>query len=287
MRSLKRLNMKDKEFNKGENLASIINNNVYLREFTFSETRIKTEENLEIEIADNIVWIDDILLLIQVKTRGGRHSIEANSKWFRNKILKKAKNQIRDTLTIISEGSNITLENNRGVRIELRDLPIGKHKSIILYSLEGELDLELYGVKFIESSTAGLVHVFDIEIYGLLCSYLMTPIEINDYLGFREDVLENFRPDISIIPEKTILGLFFSGEDTNVITDKYDRFVDELDEDYNDYNLNDLLLPYFDRLILNKNDTDYLFIIKEIMKLNRFGRKEFKLRYERMIDYSK
>ena len=44
-----------------ENIISIINSNVFFKEFTFSKNDFKeldTKQNLE--FADNVVWLDDI-----------------------------------------------------------------------------------------------------------------------------------------------------------------------------------------------------------------------------------
>ncbi len=79
-----------------ENLISTVNTNVFFREFTFSKNDFKDiDSKQELEFADNVVWLEDIFLIFQIKEKGIDTS--DNNKWFQNKILNKAVKQIKST----------------------------------------------------------------------------------------------------------------------------------------------------------------------------------------------
>ncbi|NEW81933.1 MAG: hypothetical protein GZ094_06175 [Mariniphaga sp.] len=66
-----------------------LNSNFFFKEFTFSSNKFKVDEKgEELELADNVVWLDDLLMIIQVKERN--KSVNSNiENWFKNKFLKK------------------------------------------------------------------------------------------------------------------------------------------------------------------------------------------------------
>ncbi len=85
------------ELNIAEEYVKIVNNNIFLREFTFTKNELKKDDKQKIELADNIVWLDEILFLIQIKWRNPKSTgkKEDESKWFKNKVLSKAKKNWR------------------------------------------------------------------------------------------------------------------------------------------------------------------------------------------------
>lgn len=75
-----------------EDLVTRISSNVFYKEFTFHKNNFITPRGQK-ELADNVLWIDDLLFLIQVKERNAsevKTTVEEN-KWFENTVLKKAK----------------------------------------------------------------------------------------------------------------------------------------------------------------------------------------------------
>ena len=44
---------------KSESQLSAINQDVFFKEFTFSKNDFKIEDKSELELADNLVWLDD------------------------------------------------------------------------------------------------------------------------------------------------------------------------------------------------------------------------------------
>ena len=54
--------------NESERIVTSISSNVFFKEFTFDKTQFKSKDG-ELELADNVLWLDDLLFVIQVKER--------------------------------------------------------------------------------------------------------------------------------------------------------------------------------------------------------------------------
>src|SRR5438105_1983864 len=98
-----------------EQRIAAIARTIFLPEFSFAANRFQVEKDGEVELADHVVWVDDLLIAIQMKERQADLH-EGN--WFENKV-KKATKQVRDTLSFLSKYDAIVLENQRGHRFRL------------------------------------------------------------------------------------------------------------------------------------------------------------------------
>jgi hypothetical protein len=72
-----------------------LNELYFFREFTFSKNTFRPTANAELELADNIVWLDQILLIYQLKERNAAAAStpDAEQRWFKQKVLGKANRQ--------------------------------------------------------------------------------------------------------------------------------------------------------------------------------------------------
>lgn len=86
-----------------EDAVGHLNSDYFFREFTFSSNTFKPNPNAELELADKVVWLDDLLILFQVKERNAPPSStpEKERNWFEDEILRKATRQIRDTMSYL------------------------------------------------------------------------------------------------------------------------------------------------------------------------------------------
>ena len=87
---------------KTEKIVAEINTSVFFREFTFSRnnfTELNSKQKLE--FADNVVWLDDIFFIYQIKDRSDLNGSSSN--WFENAVLTKAVRQIKSTLRYLNE----------------------------------------------------------------------------------------------------------------------------------------------------------------------------------------
>ena len=69
---------------------SKLNKHFFYKEFTFSNTNFKPTPSDEFELADNIIWLDDMLVIFQLKERfaPNNHDSDSERKWFNLKSCK-------------------------------------------------------------------------------------------------------------------------------------------------------------------------------------------------------
>ena len=140
-----------------EDLVTRISSNVFYKEFTFHKNNFITPHGQK-ELADNVLWIDDLLFLIQVKERNAsevKTTVEEN-KWFENTVLKKAKNQIKDSLSFFSLYDEIKLKNVRNHIIDIAKAGTTTTNKIIIYKPNSlMLSNKNKSLKFCQSSVYG------------------------------------------------------------------------------------------------------------------------------------
>lgn len=103
-----------KQYGKGfknaleEHLAAL-NANVFWREFSFSKNEFFPSPAEPSELADHIVWIEDLLIAYQLKERtaGPRATAHTERKWFERKVLGDATRQVRDTLRYLEDRKSV------------------------------------------------------------------------------------------------------------------------------------------------------------------------------------
>jgi hypothetical protein len=94
---------------KFEGVLGKLNESYFFREFTFSTNLFKPDRRTELELADAVVWLDDFLIVIQVKERyaafGATPADEEN--WFMTEVLGKAVTQVGNTLKYLQTCDSI------------------------------------------------------------------------------------------------------------------------------------------------------------------------------------
>ena len=61
-----------------------LNEHFFFKEFTYSTNTFRPSPSTELELADNVVWLDDMLIIIQLKEREriSKTSPDREAKWF-------------------------------------------------------------------------------------------------------------------------------------------------------------------------------------------------------------
>lgn len=74
-----------------------INQDFFLKEFSFSKNEFTPSQSSELQFSDHVIWLDDLLITFQIKERNISriHSKETEISWFRKKVIGKAIEQIR------------------------------------------------------------------------------------------------------------------------------------------------------------------------------------------------
>lgn len=169
-----------------EKFISELNSTFFFKEFTYSSTTFKFDEKgQELELADNVVWLDDFLLISQIKERND--SVKSNiENWFKSKVLRKAVKQIKDTISYFEIYDKIAIPNENGHVLNVSEARKVKPNKLIIYAPKVPFPEKLRFQKFYKSKEIGNVHLFHIEDYLWICKYLITPFEIREFLDFRE-----------------------------------------------------------------------------------------------------
>src|SRR5271156_6606742 len=94
-------------------ISQELHNLLFLEEFVFSRNKFTPPASSELELADAVVLLGDVLLIFQIKERlvDRRASVSAEQKWFKKKVLGEATKQVRDTLNYLQAYSEILIPN--------------------------------------------------------------------------------------------------------------------------------------------------------------------------------
>ena len=206
-----------------ENIVTKISANVFYKEFTFDKNEFYGEDGQK-ELADTILWLRDLLFIIQVKERTQteiKSEIEEDN-WFENTILRKAKSQIVNSIGYLNKYKEIKIKNVRNHSVNISYANITGINKVIVYMSNGSpISSEYKSMKFYESAKAGNIHIFSIEDYLSVCKFLITPTELDEYLKFRERIYIKHKKLITLYPEQYVLGHFLSTNDESIIQEKY------------------------------------------------------------------
>ncbi|MER8880003.1 hypothetical protein [Mesorhizobium sp. M0684] len=100
-----------------EEFTSHLNATTFWKEFTFSETRFFPRPKQQVELANGMVKIGSLAMVFQLKERAEETSDpEAERQWFPRKVLRKATDQIKDTVRYLAEHEEIRLTNAQATR---------------------------------------------------------------------------------------------------------------------------------------------------------------------------
>lgn len=272
---------------KSENIITKISSNIFFKEFTFDKNSFCVEGDSK-ELADHILWLDNLLFLIQVKERNvdDIKSEKEENEWFQNKVIKKAKNQINDSVNFLKKHTKINIKNIRNHTFSISSSNLDEINKIIIYMPNSSLISDKNkSIKFYESKVSGNIHIFNIETYYWVCRLLTTPTELDEYLKFRERIYLKHKEIIQLYPEQYILAHFVNTPDESIIQENYIDTLSKLENDIADYDMSNMLNAFPKKIHPGnkKESTDYYLIIREIAKLKRYELKNFKERFTKII----
>lgn len=271
-----------------EEFLSGINANIFLREFSFNKNKFNLNPQEEVQFADHVIWIDDLLLIFQLKERESDiDSTNTNdARWFKKKVLGKATKQIRDSLNYLNKQNNIPIKNQWDDLFVLNPQDISTIIKIVVYLSPENPSEELKNIKYHKSSTAGFIHVLPMSDYFGICSTLFTPTEIKKYFLFREKLFTDWSQETKVF-ESAIVGQFLYGEfdacPSNQYLQYYKAFINKVDE----FNINDFLQQFrehIDHVVGSLERNDYYRILAEFSKLTRTELSEVKARILLCLD---
>ncbi|MBT2333201.1 hypothetical protein J7E49_04685 [Variovorax paradoxus] len=262
----------------------------FFKEFVYSKTTFHPNPQQEVELADNILWLGDLLLAFQLKEREPvEGATEASERrWFQKKVLGQATRQIRDTLRYLQEQPSIALTNHRGHELELSFDSIASFHKLVVYFPSKDLPKDCLNVKSHVSRTAGLVHIMPAHDYIGVARTLLTPAELADYLDFRAELIERWPDQTSTVTEQAILGQYLHGDSTVEPGIDHLGYLKSLEQDDDDWDMSGVIEQFADRLTANENaPTEYYNVIVELALLKRNELREFRERFQLSIEKSR
>lgn len=265
-----------------EDRISQINESLFFKEFSFSKNKFSPPQSSELEFADHVIWLDDLLITFQLKERvlSGIPTEQTEINWFNKKVIKKATKQIRDTLSYLNTHEEIKIANERNHTFNVASRNISKRIHIVSYSPHDLLPEEYRTKKFHLSSTADcFIHLIPDYDYQEMCKTFITPAEIGEYLEFRKEISTKHEDKVNALPENAIIGQFLYGDFKSDPDIDFVKYLVAFNQRLEEFDFSHILKIFADRIVTATNPHDYYQILKELAKLNRTELKEFKSRY--------
>lgn len=268
-----------------EGFLGKLNESYFFREFTFSTNTFRPDKRTELELADAVVWLDDFLIVVQVKERyavfGATSTDEEN--WFQSEVLGRAVTQIGNTLRYLRSYDSIELANNQGHTFNLAHAKEKRTHKLVIYHPNENLPESCTTQKFHENATEGVVHIIRSNDYLGILETLITPVEVEQYLSFREELIKRWGNVVCDVTEQALVGQFLRNLPEERPSPNFIEWLAVLQQRAGDTDKWDIsrIIHLFPerRNTPEKSPTDYYEILKELAKLNRTDMEMFKERF--------
>ncbi|MBL8587483.1 MAG: hypothetical protein JNK46_03045 [Methylobacteriaceae bacterium] len=268
-----------------EDFAANLNITTFWQEFTFHQTRFRPRPAEQVELADGIVKFGSFAIIFQMKERTQEtNDPEVERRWFQRKVLRKAKDQIKSTLSYLSKNSNITIDNDRGHSITLDFSNVSIVRKIILFKGGRHLPRYCFMKKRIVSAEAKFIHILEIEDYFGIIEKLRVPYDVIEYLEYREKIISFSKGDL-ICDEADIMAGFLSDMEMPQPNskEKLRNFV----QDIQSFDISGIIRNLHDHIVVAGADTSYYRILEQFACVPRSIWREFKTRLVICIDACK
>lgn len=258
-----------------------LNSDCFFREFTFSSNTFSPIPSQELELADKIVWLGDLMMVYQLKQRvvETETAPDKERQWFERVVMDSGTRQIRDTLSYLKQYPKIELKNGRGDTFDFATATATPHKLVIYYS-HPMLPEDCLLQKYHYSKTAGIIHVLHAQDYSEILDTLVTPVEIWEYFGYREKLATRFQQGVEKVSEKALLGHYLRNLPEEEPRSEFEIFVDRVSEQDKDWDIAHMIRVFKKRVNTPGTlpETEYK-VLKALAKLYRTEMAEFKKRF--------
>lgn len=213
--------------NNSEKLLSSFSEDFFYKELVYADLKFVPEGGTEIELADLIINLEDVILAIQLKERNEKDRTQdknVEEKWLKKKC-KKAKEQIKDTILFINN-EKVSFANARG-----KETKINPNAEIVPLVVFENVSISEYEHLLRSHTTDGLsVNCMSIDDFQLMCQELVSPIEIIEYVKWRKVFYEK-NGAINLLITETKKGFFLSKaqkQETLVHQYLYEQYGDDV-----------------------------------------------------------
>jgi hypothetical protein len=269
-----------------EFISEVLHSLLFFEEFSFARNKFCPPGRSEVEFADAVVLLDDVLLVFQIKERVATSSSTpvGEQNWFRKKVVRDATKQIRDTLGYLESCRPILIENEQGRQFDISSQQYNEVIKIVIYRSAGNLPAACRHQKFYSSSTAGFIHIFEASDYLEMARTLRVPEDVIRYLRYREDSIVRFGAACRDLPEASMVGSFVGGEDEQA--PRYESYLSlhKMLPDEETWDISSYLRSLRDHTSHPAYNDDYYAILREFSRFPRSFWREFKKRLLLCID---
>ncbi len=192
--------------NNSEKLLSSFSEKIFYKELVYSNLKFIPNGGTEVELADLIINLEDIVLAIQLKERNKSNQSndsKKEEKWLLKRC-KEAKKQVEDTISYINN-EEVIFVNSRGKRTRINS----NAEIVPLIVFENSNILEYEHLILNHSKEGLIVNCISMGDFKLMCMELMSPIEIIDYIKWRKKFYQQ-NNDIDVLITDTENGFFIS-----------------------------------------------------------------------------
>ena len=275
-----------------ERLVEELNRTIFFREFSYSKNTFCPKPGEIKEFADHVVWIDDLLIIYQLKERDGSESTTSDDErnWFERKVISKATKQVRDTLKFLKDYPRITIQNQRGHSFDLDAATVKNVLKIVLYNPTGLLPEDCRRTSHYLSKSAGFIHLLPWSDYREVCRTLLTPSEFAEYFEFRQKLIELMTPAQKFAGEQAALGHYLSGRPVFLASEQFIDYFLKLKQKRHEFDLGPLLYNLGEKIERSEGDLGcmgYYKILMEFAKLKRNELMQVKIRVDLCMESAK
>ena len=281
-----------------EHLASL-NENIFFKEFSFSRNEFSPQQNSELEFADHVIWLDELLITFQLKERAaqlGNHTRATETKWFEKKVVGLGTKQIRETVRYLDSYDNIEITNEKGHVFDVALAKTNDPIHVVSYQPHALLPRKHLLKKFHLSRTVGFIHLIPIYDWAGICHTLITPAEIAEYLSFRKETSAKHEHRVNTLPEQALMGQFLYGDLAAFPDIAFAEYLGVFVQGNDEFDMSHIFRVFADRIVRIlelspslgvEEEIRYYEILKELAKLNRNELQAVKLRYDLCIEECK
>lgn len=258
----------------------------FFREFVYSRNTFRPTPNHEVELADNLVWLGDLLIAYQLKEREvvpGANA-ETEKRWFERKVLRQATRQVRDTLEYLKGTDRIEVRNHRNHPFGLDYSAVRQFHKLVVYLPQDPLPAEYRRIKHHRSRTAGVIHIIPAQDYLGIVRALLTPIEVAEYLSFREELINRWENEVLGVPEPALVGQYLHGNAEVPPSIEHIEYLRQLEHRAEEWDMSGVISKFPDRVTTKNAPTDYYPIVRELAMLKRNELREFKRRFALSVE---
>ena len=169
---------------RSEEITSMISKKFFLDQYIYNDVYMR-KDTQELEFCDCLVEFGSCYVVIQIKERNDEAQTSAD-KWFKKKVLKVAKDQIKKTFDFFNDKANVIFSKSS-------ELKIDRDKILIPVIVFVNSDIDAYDRIVYSRSLDKDINIFSYDDFKKMLETIVIPYDIISYLVYRT-VFKNDSP---------------------------------------------------------------------------------------------